>query len=130
MTDSPDRKKAARAIDLVLPWPPSVNRYWRHVDGRTLISREGRRYRKRVAEVVALERCGGLQRARVAVHVTAVPPDRRRRDLDNVLKALLDACTHVGVWDDDEQIDDLRIVRGPVARPGRVLVLVTAIGEG
>ena len=29
----------------VLPWPPSLNRYYRSVNGRVLISREGRQYR-------------------------------------------------------------------------------------
>jgi len=29
----------ADAVSLILPWPPSTNRYWRHVGNRTLISR-------------------------------------------------------------------------------------------
>ncbi|NBW23084.1 MAG: RusA family crossover junction endodeoxyribonuclease, partial [Caulobacteraceae bacterium] len=45
----------------------------------------------------------------------AFPPDKRKRDLDNVLKSLLDALTHANVWDDDSQIDDLRIYRNIVA---------------
>jgi crossover junction endodeoxyribonuclease RusA len=39
-------------------------------------------------------------------------PDRRRRDLDNVLKSTLDSLTHAGVWDDDSQIDQLSVERG------------------
>ena len=31
-----------------LPWPPSVNHYYRHVGPRVLISRDGRKYRERV----------------------------------------------------------------------------------
>ena len=38
---------------------------------------------------------------------------RRRRDLDNILKSLLDSLTHAGVWEDDSQITDLRIRKGP-----------------
>lgn len=39
-------------------------------------------------------------------------PDRRRRDLDNILKALFDALTHAGLWLDDSQIDFISISRG------------------
>ena len=62
---------------------------------------------------------GGLQ-----VQVQAYMPDKRKRDLDNTLKAVFDAMTHAGVWKDDSQIDDLRIVRSGVEAPGRVLVTV------
>jgi len=97
-----------------LPWPPSMNHYWRNVAGRTLISREGRQYRQKV--VVHRPPFMKPIDGRVKVCITANPPDRRRRDLDNMLKPLLDALTHAQVWWDDSQIDDLHIVRGlPVA---------------
>jgi hypothetical protein len=54
---------------------------------------------------------------RLAVTVDVHPPDRRRRDLDNALKALLDALEHGGAYRDDAQIDDLRVRRG-VCVPG------------
>ena len=41
-------------------------------------------------------------------------PDKRRRDLDNLLKATLDSLTHAGVWSDDSQIDALSIRRFPI----------------
>ena len=37
----------AEVIELELPFPPSVNHYYRRVGPRTLISREGRRFRER-----------------------------------------------------------------------------------
>ena len=37
----------------VLPFPPSVNRYYRHVGYRTLLSREGREYRAMVLSLLA-----------------------------------------------------------------------------
>jgi crossover junction endodeoxyribonuclease RusA len=43
-------------------------------------------------------------------------PDRRRRDLDNLLKAVQDALAHAGVYDDDSQIVDLRIRRAGIDR--------------
>jgi crossover junction endodeoxyribonuclease RusA len=112
---------------LFLPWPPSLNRYWRNVHGRTLISAEGRDYRGAV--VTGLKRFGGapaLGAQRLSVHIIAAPPDKRRRDLDNLLKAALDALTHAGVWDDDGQIDRLLIQRGPVTPGGSLRIEVEA----
>jgi crossover junction endodeoxyribonuclease RusA len=122
----------ARSFEL--PYPPSVNHYWRRVGGATLISREGRRFRKDVCAALAAG-VGGAGGAgprpplagRLAVFVTVCPPDRRRRDLDNVQKALLDALEHGGVYGDDAQIDRLVIERGPVIDGGRTLVRVEVL---
>lgn len=100
-------------IELILPWPPSVNSYWRHptkgkLAGRHLISENGRAYRADVCRIVGrTEQITG----RVSVMIYASPPDKRRRDLDNILKSLLDSLTHAGVWEDDAQIDRLCIER-------------------
>ena len=97
-------------MDLILPWPPSMNTYWRQFQGRMLISKAGREYRKAVMnQIVGSYRFTG----QIRVVIEAWRPDRRRRDLDNLLKAPLDALTHAGVWDDDELIVDLRIYWAP-----------------
>ncbi len=106
-----------------LPWPPSVNRYWRSVGGRVLISADGRAYRDTVRALVLADRVTHGA-ARVRVTIEASPPDRRRRDLDNLLKAPLDALTHAGLWCDDEQIDALTITREPVQPGGRIIITV------
>jgi crossover junction endodeoxyribonuclease RusA len=59
------------------------------------------------------------------MHVTATAPDHRRRDLDNILKALQDSLQDAGVYNDDHQIDDLRITRTSPHKPGWVDVDVT-----
>ncbi|WP_256824678.1 RusA family crossover junction endodeoxyribonuclease, partial [Pseudomonas aeruginosa] len=50
-----------------------------------------------------------------------------KRDLDNLLKGLLDSLTKAGAWDDDGLVDDLRIVRGEVIAGGEVLVTIEAL---
>lgn len=120
---------------MVIPWPPSVNRIWRHLvirgAGRTVMSKEGREYRARVAAELS-----GTFRGRppryaepVAVVIRAYPPDERRRDLDNVLKAALDALSAAGVWDDDCRVADLRIVRMAPVRDGRLDVAVEPVAR-
>ena len=64
---------------------------------------------------------------RLRVQVDAYMPDKRKRDVSNILKALEDAMTHAGVWADDSLIDDLRIIRRGVESPGRVVVRVLPI---
>jgi len=94
---------------VILPWPPSMNLYWRTFRGRMLISADGRNYRQQaVAAALTGVRFGS---AKVRVSIDAWLPDNRRRDVDNLLKAPLDALCHAGVYDDDSQIVELSIRR-------------------
>ncbi|EEC8945905.1 RusA family crossover junction endodeoxyribonuclease, partial [Escherichia coli] len=49
------------------------------------------------------------------------------RDLDNILKAPLDALTHAGLLIDDEQFDEINIVRGQLVSGGRLGVKIYKI---
>jgi len=109
-----------------LPYPPSINHYYRRVGVRTLISREGRRYRREVVARLAARR-GGPLRGRLSVVVHLCPPDRRKRDLDNAMKCLLDSLQHAGVYADDGQIDRLDIRRGAVLPGGKVFVCIREV---
>ena len=113
---------------ITLPWPPSVNRYWRNVNGRTLVSREGRAYRAAVLSEVLLQGAAQHYRGRLRMVIIAHPPDKRRRDLDNLVKAIQDGLEFAGVFDDDGQIDDLRVVRAERVPGGRVEVIIEEVG--
>ena len=112
-------------MPLTLPYPPSVNHYWRRVGPQTLISREGRTFRRNVC---ALLGGGGMRKppssGRIALAMDAFPPDRRRRDLDNIQKPVLDALEHAGIYADDSQIDLLVTRRREAVPDGRLLVTV------
>ena len=109
-----------------LPYPPSVNSYWRSIPGKgVLISKEGRAYRASV--IKAIGDSGLRLSGRLCVKIDAYMPDKRKRDIDNINKALLDSMTHALVWGDDEQIDDLQVVRRPVEKGGRVVVTIREI---
>ena len=108
-----------------LPFPPSVNTYWRSIGrGRVIISQAGRKYRQAVVDTVRpqTQAAGGGRRTppRLGMILDAFPPDRRRRDLDNMLKAPLDALTYAGVYEDDSQIDVLTMRRRAVVPGGRL----------
>ena len=64
---------------------------------------------------------------RIKVTIEAFPPDRRTRDLDNILKALFDALCHAGAYEDDSQIDEIHILRRDVLKGGKVMVSLEEI---
>lgn len=108
---------------IILPYPPTVNTYWRRSGRNIHISKRGRKYRQAVIDAIeplSIEMMTG----RLAVAVMAYMPDKRRRDIDNILKSLLDSMNHAGVFEDDEQIDRLLVQRCGIDKPGRVEVLV------
>ena len=110
-------------IELELPYPPSVNHYYRRVGQRTLISRQGRQYRE---EVVALVKLVGFKpvAGRVELRLEFYPPDRRRRDLDNVLKALWDALEHGGIYHNDSQVKKVTAEMLSPTPGGRVIARI------
>ena len=104
-----------------LPFPPSSNTYYRQWRGRMLLSRRGREYRQEVADIVNGDRIEG----RLAVYILLEPPTRRKFDIDNRIKPLLDALQYAKLFDDDEQVDEIKISRGDIVKDGRVLLQVT-----
>lgn len=116
------------ATYLRLPWPPSVNHYWRRMQIRgkhiVSISKKGREFRKAVVGDV-LRQLGTRPEpyaGRMGVRLELYPPDRRKRDIDNHHKALFDALTHTGIWEDDGQVDEIHTYRMNVTPPGCAIV--------
>lgn len=113
---------------MTLPWPPSVNEYWHHGrGGQVFIGTEGRKFRKDVISIIGPGFPTLTGRLEVQIH--AYVPDRRRRDLDNLCKSLLDSLEHAGVYKDDGQIDVLIISRHEKVDGGCVVVNVEEIKE-
>ncbi len=115
-------------IEIELPYPPSANRLYRHAGHRTLISREGRRYRERVCAILAGLGLGAF-RGPLHLQIEAFPPDRRRRDADNLQKCLLDSLQHAGLYADDSQIKKLEIAMCACVRGGRALVRLEELSD-
>lgn len=115
-------------LTLELPYPPSLNHYFRCFRGRTVISASGRTFRRTVCTLL---RKAGLRpvAGRLAVAVDLYPPDHRLRDVDNALKALLDALQHGGAYFDDSQIVWLLTIKAQVVEGGKAVVSIGQLGE-
>ena len=114
-------------MKLTLPYPPSSNRYWRHVGHNVVVSKEAREYRDRVK---LLGRREGVnpQFGPVVVHVDVFRP-QRRGDLDNTLKVLLDALRDVA-FVDDSQVVELHARRYDDRPNPRAIVTVEPCARG
>ena len=119
-------------IKLIYPWPPTVNQYW-------LLNRNGSRRLSPKAwdfrrQAITVAQVAGLDldtrepiRTPVRVSIKAYAPDRRKRDIDNILKGLFDAMTHTHIWEDDSQVKELHITMMGTDKPGRVEVEVSEL---
>lgn len=119
-----------RSVTIDLPFPPTVNTYWRSrvivspKPGKkpftsTYISEKGKEYSKQVSRI-CLAKFGDYEPIKepVSLQVQVTLPTNHKRDLDNLLKAPLDALTKAGIWEDDSQIEFIQVDRIKVHKPG------------
>ncbi len=108
-----------------LPWPPSVNHYYTIARGRKILSKRGREYKKECVIEMFHQQIPKSHKGPYTIFIRAYPPDKRRRDLDNILKPSLDSLTEYGAIGDDSMIDDLRIQRFNPVKDGRIEVVIS-----
>ena len=116
-------------IILQLPWPPSTNHSHHYGGGRKFLDKKTKTFREKVQEVVIEKNVTKLE-GRLSMFIALFPPDRRRRDIGNYEKQTTDALMHAGVFDDDEQIDLITIVREEIVKGGQCVVVLQEIEDG
>lgn len=96
--------------NITLPYPPSVNHYKGQTKtGRHFLTKHARLYRDTVKE-----RCVTVPKfidSFIKIEVVCYLPDRRKRDLTNIDKCLLDALQYAEVFNDDFYVDKISYER-------------------
>ena len=96
------------AQSIMLPVPPSANRYWRTYRGRTVVSADAKAYK---AGVWLVAQAAGMHPFACPVAVRLhVYRARKAGDLDNYAKVTLDALRGIA-YQDDNQIIELHLWR-------------------
>lgn len=116
---------------LTLPYPPSVNHYTkRNRNGSVRLSDKARAYKVVVRQQTADKRPHTPSEARLAGEFVIHPPNRRKFDLDNKMKLILDSLEDAGFYANDEQFDEIVIKRGDPMADGKVVATICEMTKG
>ncbi len=114
-------------ITLSLPFPPSTNSLYRNVSGRGRVKTERYKTWLRAAgnEVLAtpLQRRLPIE-GKFTLTVLAGRPDKRLRDLDNLLKAVGDLLQSHGLIENDCLAESITVAWSPTVEKRRIVVFV------
>lgn len=116
--------------EFTLPYPPSVNGYWRNFRGRQIISKRGREYKVSVSDVMSSLGLHSEKINKLVVFDMIInPPTLRKYDVDNFTKGVFDALSNCNFWLDDEQVIKLTVSKGEKVKGGNVKVKVRLIND-
>ncbi len=106
-------------LSIVLSLPPSTNRIWRQMRGRMVKSDEYRKWKDAAALSIAQQLGGDGPMLHFAALII-MPPTRR--DPDNSIKPLLDACQAGGAIEDDKHLRRLVLTVDDARDPETALI--------
>lgn len=107
---------------IILPYPPSANRYWRTFRGQVVKSDEARKYQESAGDAA---RAAGAQMLDGDVAITLrVYRPQRRGDLDNRIKVLLDSMQGI-LFEDDAQVREIHAYLDDDRHAPRVEIEIT-----
>lgn len=107
-------------LKFTLPYPPSLNVYWRNFRGRMVLSAEAKKYKRQVKEIfdkrpiiIDVEELSESpelpSKKAIGLKIDVYRP-RKSGDLDNTLKAILDSLNG-NLYEDDRQVIEIHAHR-------------------
>ena len=87
-------------IELNLPYPPTANHMWQRRRNGMRLSDAYQRWLTSAGYIANAQRAGKMT-GRYKLSIQAVRPDRKRRDLDNIIKPISDLLVRLGTIEDD-----------------------------
>ncbi|HCT2305027.1 TPA: RusA family crossover junction endodeoxyribonuclease [Proteus mirabilis] len=118
-----------RQYHFKLPWPPTNNTLFSVVNGRKIKSKKGRIFTEAVINQITKANQQLNLSGKLKIKIVANPPDLRKRDLDNLLKAPLDALTQSGVIADDSMFRSMSIDFGEKVKGGSLDITIWEIDD-
>jgi len=111
---------------LTLPFPVSVNQYYRSIPrGKfcsVILSQKGREFKAKVKSMVDASPTDQP----VLVMIKLYPPTKRKYDVDNMLKSLLDSLIGIA-YEDDSQISCLAVSKEEVVSGGKCEIKIREV---
>ena len=110
------------SVKFELEYPPSVNHYYVRTKKGMAIGKPGRLYRKTSIVNLRQHQNHFTKNQRLAIVINVFPPDKRKRDLDNLLKCCLDSIQYSLVFPHDNQLDLITVIRREPVEGGKLSI--------
>lgn len=116
-------------MTITLPWPPSTNTSYATYNNRRIKSRKARDYTQTIQTLLQAHPTWTTHTRTITpnttIHITINlhPPDKRKRDINNHDKILIDAL-FTTLNADDSQITSLTIHKHPPQPPGHATLTI------
>jgi len=102
-------------VRLIIPYPPALNSLYRAGNGKYWMTQKGKDYKTEIAIILRAQKLPYYTKdQRLSMTLLVTPPDRRKRDIDGILKLLCDSLQrklpfNPGLYEDDFQIRRLLV---------------------
>lgn len=105
-------------VEFELPFPIklSVNNLYRYTNSYVYKTKTAKDYQTLVYLKLLKEKKFTVEKLIFVMEV--YPPDKRKRDLDNLLKNVLDSLMYARMFHDDCQIVELHVIKKEVVKDG------------
>lgn len=115
-------------LELIFPYPPTINHIYSRGKHGVYLKPHVKAYREICywqlsafnTKTVISAMATNVINARIKLTIKVYFPDKRRRDLDNILKATLDTLVYCKVIDDDSLIEELHVIKAGYVKHGRL----------
>ena len=108
--------------------PLSTNQIYRHKDNRTYMVNEGKARKEQYQWEASIQWELPIIKGDLEMKVFLYFGDKRRRDVDNYNKLLLDSMEHI-VYKDDKQITELLVTKKIDVKDPRTEVFISYVEE-
>lgn len=116
-------------MTITLPWPPSTNTSYATYNNRRIKSQKARNYTQTIQTLLHAHPTWQqttqtiTPTSTIHINIQLHPPDKRKRDINNHDKILIDAIFQT-LNADDSQITSLTITKHPPQPPGHTILTI------